>query len=73
MHVNIVDNVQWFMHALACHGSMLGHITEGIPIIKQRLHTKKVLLILDDVDKLKQLRTLVGELGWLGPGSRVIV
>jgi len=50
-----------------------GHVNEGIPIIKQRLCQKKVLLILDDVDKLKQLQVLVGELGWLGHGSRVII
>ncbi|CAK8532257.1 unnamed protein product [Lathyrus sativus] len=51
----------------------LGHVSEGIGIIKQRLQQKKVLLILDDVDKLKQLQVLVGEPSWLGPGSRVIV
>ncbi|KAK2380317.1 TMV resistance protein N [Trifolium repens] len=51
----------------------LGHFSEGISIIKQRLHQKKVLLILDDVDKLKQLQVLVGDLTWLGPGSRVII
>ncbi|XP_045811001.1 TMV resistance protein N-like isoform X2 [Trifolium pratense] len=51
----------------------LGHVNEGIPIIKQRLHQKKVLLILDDVDKLKQLQVLVGEPSWLGPGSKVII
>jgi dephospho-CoA kinase len=51
----------------------VGHVNEGIPIIKQRLHRKKVLLILDDVDKLKQLQVLVGEPNWLGPGSKVII
>ena len=50
-----------------------GHVSEGIPIIKDRLHQKKVLLILDDVDKPKQLKVLVGQPGWLGPGSRVII
>jgi hypothetical protein len=50
-----------------------GHVNEGIPIIKQRLCQKKVLLILDDIDKLKQLQVLVGEPGWLGRGSRVII
>nr|WIL60026.1 nodulation protein [Melilotus officinalis] len=50
-----------------------GHVNEGIPIIKRRLCQKKVLLILDDVDKLKQLQVLVGEPGWLGHGSRVII
>ncbi|XP_024630774.1 TMV resistance protein N [Medicago truncatula] len=51
----------------------LGHVSKGIPIIKERLHQKKILLILDDVDKLKQLQVLVGEPSWLGPGSRVII
>ena len=50
-----------------------GHINEGIPIIKRRLCQKKVLLILDDIDKLKQLQVLVGEPGWFGHGSRVII
>ena len=53
--------------------TQFGHVNEGIPIIKQRLCRKKVLLILDDVDKLKQLQVLVGEPGWLGHGSRVII
>ncbi|GAU45441.1 hypothetical protein TSUD_297440 [Trifolium subterraneum] len=51
----------------------LGHVSEGVPIIKQRLHRKKVLLILDDIDKLEQLQSLVGKPCWLGPGSRVII
>jgi hypothetical protein len=51
----------------------LGHVSEGIPIIKQRLHQKKVLLILDDVDKLEQLQSLVGNPCWLGHGSIVII
>ncbi|AES76050.2 putative TIR domain, P-loop containing nucleoside triphosphate hydrolase [Medicago truncatula] len=50
-----------------------GHVNEGIPIIKRRLCQKKVLLILDDIDKLKQLQVLVGEPSWLGRGSRVII
>ena len=51
----------------------LGHASEGIPIIKQSLNQKKVLLILDDVDKLKQLQVLIGEPSWFGPGSRVVI
>nr|WIL60023.1 nodulation protein [Melilotus officinalis] len=53
--------------------TQFGHVNEGIPIIRQRLCQKKVLLILNDVDKLKQLEALVGEPGWLGRGSRVII
>jgi len=47
--------------------------SEGIPAIKQRLHQKKVLLILDDIDKLKQLQGLAGGLDWFSVGSRVII
>ncbi|XP_029127403.1 TMV resistance protein N [Cajanus cajan] len=51
----------------------LGNVKKGIPIIKSRLCKKKVLLILDDVDKLKQLEALAGGLDWFGPGSRIII
>ncbi|RHN52357.1 putative TIR domain, P-loop containing nucleoside triphosphate hydrolase [Medicago truncatula] len=50
-----------------------GHICEGIPIIKERLCRKKILLILDDVNQLDQLEALAGGLDWFGPGSRVII
>ena len=42
-------------------------------MIQQRLQRKKVLLILDDVDKCKQLQALAGSPDWFGPGSRVII
>jgi len=52
----------------------LGGVSEGISMIKQRLCRKKILLILDDVDKLDQLEALAGGgLDWFGPGSRVII
>jgi len=34
---------------------------------------KKILLILDDVDRLEQLEALAGGLDWFGCGSRVII
>ncbi|KAL6315711.1 hypothetical protein AAG906_006573 [Vitis piasezkii] len=40
-------------------------------MIKDRLCFKKVLLVLDDVDDLNQLETLVGDHNWFGP--KVIV
>jgi len=46
---------------------------EGISVIQQRLKRKKVLLILDDVDKCEQLQALAGSPDWFGPGSRVII
>jgi hypothetical protein len=48
-------------------------LNKGISIIKSRLCGKKILLILDDVDRLEQLKALAGELDWFGSGSRVII
>jgi len=50
-----------------------GSVSEGIPYIKERLHIKKVLLILDDVDNMKQLHALAGGPDWFGRGSKVII
>lgn len=46
--------------------------------LRKILHSKRVLIVLDDVDSLKQIEGLVGDWrkqhhSWLGPGSRVIV
>ncbi|RHN52396.1 putative P-loop containing nucleoside triphosphate hydrolase, leucine-rich repeat domain, L [Medicago truncatula] len=51
----------------------LGGVSEGITKIKKMLCQKKILLILDDVDKLEQLEALAGGLDWFGGGSRVII
>ncbi|KAK7268630.1 hypothetical protein RIF29_21332 [Crotalaria pallida] len=51
----------------------LWNVNKGIPIIKSRLSSRKVLLILDDINKSEQLKALAGELDWFGPGSRIIV
>ncbi|XP_019086569.1 PREDICTED: disease resistance protein RPP4-like [Camelina sativa] len=46
---------------------------EKVGVVKERLKEKKVLIVLDDVDDLELLKTLVGQTGWFGSGSRVIV
>uniref|UniRef100_K7MWS1 TIR domain-containing protein n=1 Tax=Glycine max TaxID=3847 RepID=K7MWS1_SOYBN len=48
-------------------------VKQGISIIQHRLQQKKVLLILDDVDKREQLQALVGRPDLFCPGSRVII
>nr|WIL60028.1 nodulation protein [Melilotus officinalis] len=50
-----------------------GNAYKGVSIIKHRLHKKKVLLVLDNVDTLEQLEFLVGGIDWFGSGSRVII
>ncbi|KAJ9554592.1 hypothetical protein OSB04_018637 [Centaurea solstitialis] len=41
--------------------------------IKSRLRHKKVLMVLDDVDHLDQLKELAGSNAWFGEGSRIII
>ncbi|XP_059624649.1 disease resistance protein RUN1-like [Cornus florida] len=47
----------------------------GINEIKERLHNKRLLLVLDDVDKENILKYFVGKVGeeWFGNGSRIII
>ncbi|XP_028205678.1 TMV resistance protein N-like isoform X1 [Glycine soja] len=51
----------------------LASVEQGASIIQHRLQRKKVLLILDDVDKHEQLQAIVGRPCRFGPGSRVII
>ncbi|KAL5173147.1 Alcohol dehydrogenase-like 6 [Glycine soja] len=51
----------------------LASVEQGASIIQHRLQRKKVLLILDDVDKHEQLQAIVGRPCWFGPGSRLII
>ncbi|CAJ2638896.1 unnamed protein product [Trifolium pratense] len=46
---------------------------EGISVLIRKLQDKRILLILDDVDKLDQLKSLAGTPNWFGWGSRIIV
>ena len=49
------------------------NVRQGTNIIGNRLHSKKVLIVLDDVDGEEQLEALAGNRDWFGPGSRIIV
>ena len=49
------------------------YTSRGINVIKERLSCKKILLILNDVDKLGQIENFLGECDWLANGSRVII
>ncbi|KAL0698487.1 hypothetical protein Bca4012_054609 [Brassica carinata] len=42
-------------------------------VVKDRLKDKKVLVVLDDVDRSVQLEAMAKETSWFGPGSRIII
>jgi hypothetical protein len=49
------------------------NVDQGVTLIEKRLRSLRVLLVLDDVDKLVQLEKLAGKGYWFGLGSRVII
>ncbi|XP_050142756.1 TMV resistance protein N-like isoform X2 [Malus sylvestris] len=52
----------------------VANVDKGITLIKERLSSKRILLVLDDVNDMKQLRCLAGGSdGWFGMGSRIII
>ncbi|XP_040371621.1 disease resistance protein RUN1-like isoform X2 [Rosa chinensis] len=48
-------------------------VYDGMTKIQRCLFNKKVLLVIDDVDQLKQLEMLAREKDWFGSGSIIIV
>nr|KAJ0192181.1 hypothetical protein LSAT_V11C800408400 [Lactuca sativa] len=51
----------------------VGRVEEGRHMIRDRLQHKKVLIVLDDVDKVEHLEELAGSRDWYGEGSRIII
>ncbi|KAK7349963.1 hypothetical protein VNO77_07905 [Canavalia gladiata] len=48
-------------------------IESGKNMLNEKLHYKRVLLVLDDVNELDQFNALCGSRKWFGPGSRIII
>ena len=51
----------------------VGNVFRGINLIKERFCNKRILLILDDVDKSNQIERLIGKCDLLAPGSKIII
>ncbi|KAM1809365.1 hypothetical protein ACFX12_026280 [Malus domestica] len=48
-------------------------VDEGIGFIKQQFRHRRILVIVDNVDKEEQLDAIVGNHDWFGSGSRIII
>ena len=51
----------------------ISNVHEGMNVIKNELSLRRVLVVLDDVDNLRQLVHLVGKHDWFGQGSRILI
>jgi hypothetical protein len=51
----------------------VSHESRGTNMINEYLCRKKVLIILDDVDKLDQIEKLLGKCDWFASGSRIVI
>ncbi|EEF44504.1 hypothetical protein RCOM_1176340 [Ricinus communis] len=51
----------------------INNVDRELNVIIERLRHRRVLPVLDDVDKLVQLNKILGKRDWLFPGSRVII
>ncbi|XP_030958194.1 TMV resistance protein N-like isoform X3 [Quercus lobata] len=55
-------------------GKLKAHgVSKRINVITETLRHKRILLILDDVDKLDQVENLLGKCDWFAFGSRIII
>ncbi|WKA11081.1 hypothetical protein VitviT2T_028613 [Vitis vinifera] len=54
-------------------GFKISNIDEGVTMIKRCLNSKRVLVILDDVDDLKQLKHLAQKKDWFNAKSTIII
>ena len=64
---------QFLEESLGEINAKIWDVHQGVAIIKNMLHHKKILLVLDDVDHSNQLENLAGERQWFGSGSWIII
>ncbi|KAF8407994.1 hypothetical protein HHK36_007134 [Tetracentron sinense] len=53
--------------------SIVDDVNRGIVLIREKIHEKRVLVVLDDVDDASQLDALAGRGDWFYEGSRIII
>ncbi|KAJ9552258.1 hypothetical protein OSB04_016303 [Centaurea solstitialis] len=51
----------------------INNVFDGKNMMKKKMPGRKVLVVLDDVDHIEQLKALAGEPNWFNPGSKIII
>ncbi|KAL7175640.1 hypothetical protein ACSBR2_029271 [Camellia fascicularis] len=64
---------QLLFELLGIKNLKIDSVDRGMNLIKERLYSKRVLTVLDDLDQLSQLNSLAGHHDWFGLGSRIII
>ncbi|KAJ9551692.1 hypothetical protein OSB04_015737 [Centaurea solstitialis] len=54
-------------------GITVNNVLDGKSMMKKKMPGRKVLVVLDDVDHIEQLKALAGEPSWFMSGSKVII
>uniref|UniRef100_A0A1J3J249 Protein SUPPRESSOR OF npr1-1, CONSTITUTIVE 1 n=1 Tax=Noccaea caerulescens TaxID=107243 RepID=A0A1J3J249_NOCCA len=69
----LVDLQKKFITGLFSSPPQIEDVNSGRDRIRARVHEKKILAVLDDVDNVDQFDALVGERSWYGEGSVIII
>ncbi|KAH0878419.1 hypothetical protein Bca4012_071546 [Brassica carinata] len=48
-------------------------VDRGRDMIREEVHEKKILVVLDDIDNVDQVDTLIGERSWYGEGTLIVI
>ncbi|XP_050117689.1 disease resistance protein RPV1-like [Malus sylvestris] len=69
----VVSQEQLVSNILKPNKREITSVDEGISLIKHHLQSRRVLVIIDNVDKVEQLNAIAGNRDWFGLGSRIII
>ncbi|ESQ34363.1 hypothetical protein EUTSA_v10006573mg [Eutrema salsugineum] len=69
----LVNLQKTLIKALSPVPPQIENVNGGLDKIRKSVHEKKILAVLDDVDNVDQVDALVGERGWYGEGSLIII
>ncbi|KFK25453.1 hypothetical protein AALP_AA8G117100 [Arabis alpina] len=69
----LVNLQRAFINELFCLLPQIDDVNRGRDKIRESVHKKKILAVLDDVDNVNQVDALIGERRWYGEGSLIVI